>query len=240
MRPNPLPKRKPLFRPIPTFLQTLTHLETLKSAHRKQLQAKTRLKFRLKRHQKCEEKAHKGVPPSLKKVLSTPMTQFNLDTAHVGSTGWTGPRVKGTEGPVPLEEIVEDKKMTFYNWDGKSCCPILDNQDCVVAVLLNNGRGNFPAILVGMSYSGGRKQPGNIAQSSAAVLTLLTGLLAYQCFQSLSDFANVIFQVYASQTYGHYWDCLRSLWKWNPRLRRQFLHDQLRPLYCLPPSYGPP
>ncbi|THU86731.1 hypothetical protein K435DRAFT_822065 [Dendrothele bispora CBS 962.96] len=145
--------------------------------------------------------------------------------------------------------------MTLYNWDGKSCCPILDSQDRVVAVLagqprgsnweglmseaanriardrdrihftdkqLNNGRGKFPAISVGVSYGGGRRQPGNVAQSSAAVLTLLTSLLALQGFLSLSDFANVIFQAYAPQTYGHYWDCLQSLWKWNPRLRRQF------------------
>ncbi|THU75525.1 hypothetical protein K435DRAFT_880660 [Dendrothele bispora CBS 962.96] len=202
-----------------------------KDARRQQLRAETRQKFRAKRRQKCEEEARTGAPPSLKKVVlkrvassqPLPATQFNLDTARVGINGWTGPRVKGAEGPVPLEEAVEDEKMTLYNWDGESCCPILDNQDRVVAVLagrpqgsnwkglmseaankiartrdrihftdkqLNNGRGKFPAISVGVSYGGGRQEPGNVAQSSAAVLTLLTGLLAYQCFLSLSDFAN--------------------------------------------------
>ncbi|THU92409.1 hypothetical protein K435DRAFT_605584, partial [Dendrothele bispora CBS 962.96] len=90
---------------------------------------------------------------------------------------------------------------------------------------LNNGRGEFPAIAIGVSFGGGRREPGNFSQSSAASLTLLTSLLALQCFQSLSGFANVIFHAYAPQTYGYYWDCMRELWKWNPRLRRHFKNN---------------
>ncbi|THU84720.1 hypothetical protein K435DRAFT_822624 [Dendrothele bispora CBS 962.96] len=145
--------------------------------------------------------------------------------------------------------------MTLYQWDWSSCCPILDSQERVVAVLagrpqapnwkglvseaaeaiaraskdlhftdkqLNNGRGEFPAISIGVSFGGGRKEPGNVSQSSAAALTILTGLLALQCFQSLSGFANVIFHAYAPQTFDYYWGCMRALRKWNPRLREHF------------------
>ncbi|THU94250.1 hypothetical protein K435DRAFT_568132, partial [Dendrothele bispora CBS 962.96] len=87
---------------------------------------------------------------------------------------------------------------------------------------LNNGRGEFPAVAVGVSHGGGRKEPGNVSQSSAAVLTLLTSLLELPCFQSLSGFANDIFQAYAPLTFQYYQKCMESLWNWNPDLRRHF------------------
>ncbi|THU96674.1 hypothetical protein K435DRAFT_819404 [Dendrothele bispora CBS 962.96] len=145
--------------------------------------------------------------------------------------------------------------MTLYEWDGRSCCPIVDSQERVIGVLagcpnqenweglmsdaaneiahtrkeikftdkqLNGGRGEFPAIAVGISYGGGRKEPGNFAQSSAAALVLLTNLLTSTCFQCLSGFATCVFQAYAPLTFDCYWKCLESIQSWNPRLRRYF------------------
>ncbi|THV03575.1 hypothetical protein K435DRAFT_650968 [Dendrothele bispora CBS 962.96] len=131
-----------------------------------------------------------------------------------------------------------------------SCCPILDSQERVVAVLagqpqapnwkglvskateaiaragkelhftdkqLNSGRGEFPAIAIGVSFGGGRK----VYFFLVAFFTL-TNVASLQCFQSLTGFANVIFHAYAPQTFDYYWGCMRALRKWNPRLREHF------------------
>ncbi|THV00197.1 hypothetical protein K435DRAFT_657536, partial [Dendrothele bispora CBS 962.96] len=85
-----------------------------------------------------------------------------------------------------------------------------------------HSRGDFPAISVGVAYGGGRTEPGNVRQSSAAALTVLTSLLAMHIFQSLSGFANCIFKAYALRTYTYYADCLGKIYSWKPELRRHF------------------
>ncbi|KAK7446674.1 hypothetical protein VKT23_014369 [Stygiomarasmius scandens] len=180
-----------------------------------------------------------------------PAPSCTIEALPVGSTGWTGPPEKRTRRQPELRE----SEMTLYNWDGRSCSPVVDSTGRVVGVLggrprgenwsdlmstaagaiattakelaftvkqTDNGRGDFPAVAVGIAHGGGRKHPGNVRQRDAASLTRLSGLVAMQCFQSIVGFANCLFQAYAPDIYLYYLECMRQLKSRNPHLRWHF------------------
>ncbi|THU83783.1 hypothetical protein K435DRAFT_688889, partial [Dendrothele bispora CBS 962.96] len=88
---------------------------------------------------------------------------------------------------------------------------------------VEHGRGDFPAISAGFAHGGGRQKPGNVCQSSAAVLVIITTLLAATCFQRISGFANTAFQLCAPNVFEYYLQTVNELTKWNPALYRPFL-----------------
>ncbi|THU98551.1 hypothetical protein K435DRAFT_660722, partial [Dendrothele bispora CBS 962.96] len=87
---------------------------------------------------------------------------------------------------------------------------------------LDHGRGKFAALSSGFSHGGGRRQPGNVRQASAAVLAVVTTLLAAQCFQRISGFANSAFQACAPNIFHHYLETVNRLLEWNSTFCRPF------------------
>ncbi|THU84434.1 hypothetical protein K435DRAFT_624512, partial [Dendrothele bispora CBS 962.96] len=93
---------------------------------------------------------------------------------------------------------------------------------------LHHGRGDFPALSMGLAHSGGRRKPGNVYHSSTAVLTIITTLLVPHCFQRIAGFANGAFQTCAPAVFQYYCtisiDSIKvgALLDWNPALHRSF------------------
>ncbi|THU85929.1 hypothetical protein K435DRAFT_843047 [Dendrothele bispora CBS 962.96] len=181
-----------------------------KDARTQHFTAPTRVKYE-ERRLKLEQEASEGIPSTLESVdqkrvnSSHPLmtSGYNVESTRVGCNSWTGPRVEGEETPISLEDLIQKKNMTLCSWDGKSCRPITDSQERVIAVLagrpetenwdglmsdaamaiartrdqlrfsdkqLNNGRGESPAVTLGVSHGGGRKHPSqSVSEKNHAV-----------------------------------------------------------------------
>ncbi|THU77086.1 hypothetical protein K435DRAFT_812772 [Dendrothele bispora CBS 962.96] len=189
-----------------------------KAEKKARLHTKTHAKEQAKRCKACAQQCSGDRPPALQDISKkrteecVPMSAPGFDSEQMC---------------LGVDEAVCERNMAQFNWDGRTCHPIIDSQDCVVAVLAGrprgsdwdglmeeaaseieqtrgqlpcemSRRGDFPVANVGQAHGGGHKQPGNVCQ---------------QCFKHM-------LQTLLSTT-GQ-WDCMHALWKWKPTLRQHF------------------
>ncbi|KAJ8473947.1 hypothetical protein ONZ51_g7542 [Trametes cubensis] len=150
--------------------------------------------------------------------------------SFVAGAGFVGQRLPLTEDS--QRRISKDQALSMgfrlIEWDGKVV--LHEAEDALIwarsALRLDSKkskhrRGRYAAITCGISYGGGQRRPGNLAQT-AHNRNIINQLLRNTAIQRLAGFGDACLRLYAPRLYRYYSDTMDALCRDNCELRRNF------------------